>query len=104
MPMQIGGTEVYTHTLATLQKAAGHEVAVITPHFEYYSPGQCKDHYVYDGIDVYQYMETSSPKDREIVFGKKDPLGLVNFEERLKLLQPDVVHFHELIRSTGFGV
>ncbi len=102
--MQIGGTEVYTHTLAGLQKANGHQVFVLTPHFEVDVPGQYKDHYTYEGIEVYQYMETSNSNDRDIVFGKKDPEGLKDFGERLKLLQPDIVHFHELIRSTGLGV
>ncbi len=104
LPRHIAGTEVYIQTLGTFQKAAGHEVSVITPHIEHYRPGQIRNHYMYDGIDVYEYMETADPNNREIISGKKKAEGLSNFSELLKSLEPDVIHFHELNRSIGIGI
>lgn len=100
----MAGTEVYTHTLAKIQKSKGHEVSVIIPHIEHYVPGGINYHYQYDLIDVYEFMETANPKDRNIFSGKKKPEGLNNFLTLLKELQPDVVHFHELNRSIGLTI
>ncbi|MEP7108243.1 MAG: glycosyltransferase [Ferruginibacter sp.] len=104
MPDVLAGTEVYTHTLATLQEQTGHEVAVITPHIEHDYPGQIKPHYIYDGIKVYQFPETANPTDRQVHYGKKKPEGLEHFVALLQQLEPDVIHFHELNRSVGFTV
>jgi glycosyltransferase involved in cell wall biosynthesis len=95
---------VYTHTLASLQQAKGHEVAVITPHIECYKPEGIEPHYLYGGINVYQFIETADPANRDIYSGKKKPEGLGNFLNLLKQLQPDVVHFHELNRSIGLTI
>ncbi len=104
MPLHVAGTEVYVHTLATLQKRDRHEVAVITPYINHYKPGGIKQHYVYERIDVYQYLETSDPMDKDFIYGKKKPEGLSNFVELITSLQPDIIHFHELNRSIGLGV
>ena len=104
MPQVMAGTEIYTHALATLQKEAGHKVAVITPHIEYYGPGEINCHYVYDCMDVYQFLETADPKNRQIHYGKKKPEGLINFRELINQLKADVIHFHELNRSIGFTI
>lgn len=104
MPLSIGGTEVYIHTLASLQKTAGHDVSVLTPHFEYYRPGQLKEHYVHEGIDVYQFAEPSEPLNRQRLDGKRDREGLENFERFVRAFRPDIIHFHELTRSIGFSV
>jgi glycosyltransferase involved in cell wall biosynthesis len=102
MPIAMAGTEIYTHTLAMKQKSAGHEVAVITPHIDYYRPGQIKEHYLYDEIDMYQFLETGDPTDRKIHYGYKKASGLENFKRLLIKLSPDVINFHELNRSIGF--
>lgn len=104
MPLAMAGTEVYVHTLATLQKKAGHSVAVVTSHIDYYRPGQINEHYTYDEIDVYQFLETANPKNRQIHYGKKKPEGLSNFNALIYRLKPDVIHFHELNRSIGITV
>jgi glycosyltransferase involved in cell wall biosynthesis len=104
MPLHMAGTEIYVHTLASIQKAAGHEVAVLTPFFSYYPNRQFNEHYMYDGIDVYQYMEASNPRVKEIISGKKLPEGLIEFEKKIKELEPDIIHFHELTRSIGLGI
>ncbi len=104
MPRYIAGTEVYTHSLAKLQQDAGHQVSIITPHIEHYAPGKIQDYYQYDGIDVYQFLETANPANREFYSGNRKPLGLNNFFELIKKLQPDVVHFHELNRSIGITI
>lgn len=104
MPQAMAGTEIYTHTLATLQKRSGNEVAVITPHIDYYRPGQINEHYIYDEIDVYQFLEEADPTDRHVQYGNKKPKGLNNFVSLLKQLTPDVINFHELNRSIGFTI
>ncbi|HEY4109831.1 glycosyltransferase [Puia sp.] len=104
MPLHMAGTELYVHTLASSQKRGGNEVAVLIPHFEYYQPGVFAGQYVYGGIDVYQYMEPSDPREKGFTAGRKAPDGLANFEAALRALRPDVVHFHELTRSIGLGV
>ena len=104
MPLSFAGTEVYIHTLAGLQKKGGHQPVVITPHIEHYRPGKMVPHYIYEGLDVYQFKETGNPKDRAFIYGTKSPEGLVNFNELLHFLKPDIVHFHELNRSIGLGI
>lgn len=104
MPQYSAGTEIYTHTLAKLQMGKGHEVVVITPHIEFYAPGKIKRYYQYDGIEVYQFMETANPLNRDIYSGKKKPEGLHNFLALINMLQPDVIHFHEMNRSTGITI
>ncbi len=104
MPLHMAGTEVYTHTLALLQQQAGMEVAVVTPHFDYYRPGKINSHYLYEGVPVYQYLETAISTDRDILSGKKMVYGLAAFKTLLVQLQPDIVHFHEMNRGIGIGV
>jgi len=100
----MGGSEVYTHTLAKLQQQSGNRVAVIIPHIEYYNPGTFIEQYVYDGVDVYQYKETANPTNKAFYTGEKEPEGLDNFLNLLMKIKPDVIHFHELNRSIGFTV
>jgi glycosyltransferase involved in cell wall biosynthesis len=104
MPLHKAGTEIYTHTLAKSQQASGHKVAVITPHIEFYRTGEMNQQYQYDGVDVFQFLETANPKNRDIFSGKKKPEGLKNFLNILEQLQPDIVHFHELNRSIGLTI
>ncbi len=104
MPQAMAGTEVYVHTLATLQKKTGHSVAVVTSHIDYYRPGQINEHYIYDDIDVYQFLETADPTNRQIHYGNKKPEGLNNFNKLIYQLKPDVIHFHELNRSIGITI
>jgi glycosyltransferase involved in cell wall biosynthesis len=102
MPMAAAGTEIYTHTLATMQQAGGYEVAVVTPHIEYYRPGEINEHYLFENIEVYQFLEMADPTDRQIHYGIKKPEGLENFRQLIIKLKPDIIHFHELNRSIGF--
>jgi glycosyltransferase involved in cell wall biosynthesis len=104
MPIAMAGTEVYTHTLATMQKSSGHEVAVVTPHIEHYRKGPVNEHYLYNGIDVYQFLETGDPTDRQVHYGNKKPGGLENFKQLIVDLNPGIIHFHELNRSIGFTI
>jgi len=102
--MHMAGTELYTHTLALAQQQAGYEVSVLVPHFDYYHPEQFRARYLYEGMEVYQYFEPSSPDDRDIIFGRKPAEGLRHFTDSLVALQPDVVHFQELTRGIGPGL
>lgn len=101
-PSHMAGTEVYTHALATLQKKDGIDVSVITPFIDYLSPGNIQEHYVYEGIDVYQFKEPGNPSDTDLYTGKKKPEGIDNFISLLKKLKPDIVHFHEINISNSF--
>ncbi len=103
MPEHMAGTEVYVHTLASQQKMSGWQVSVLIPHFDYYRPGRFRGRYDYDGIDVYEYNEPSNPLNRNVHSGTGQPAGLANFTAFLQTHQPDVIHFHELTRSIGFG-
>jgi glycosyltransferase involved in cell wall biosynthesis len=103
-PEHVAGTEVYTHTLARMQQASGHSPCVVKPHIAYYTPGEMCPQYQYDGIDVFQFLESANPTNRLIYSGQKKPEGLDNFRRLLLQLKPDVVHFHELNRSIGFTI
>ncbi len=103
-PAYIGGTEVYTHTLAKLQQEAGHTVAVAVPYIDYYNPGGINKEYVYDGITVYQFLEPGHPHNHNLYLGKVKPAGLENFKELLLAFKPDVVHFHEINLGNSYSV
>lgn len=98
----MAGTEVYTQALATLQKKDGLEVSVVTPFIDSLSPGNIREHYQYNGIDVYQFKEPGNPSDPDLYTGKKTPEGIGNFITVLKKLQPDIIHFHEINISNSF--
>ena len=95
---------MYAHALARAQRAAGLQTDILIPYFDYYAPGGYQEHYTYDGLDVYQYLEPSSPLDRDIIRGRKRPEGIAEFRRILEKLRPDIVHFHELTRSMGLTV
>ncbi len=104
MPMHMAGTEIYVHTLAQGQQQAGHEVAVLIPHFEFYHPGVFRHSYEYDGITVHQYQEYGDPRNRALQSGKRDEASLRPFREVLESVKPDIIHFHEFTRSIGLSV
>lgn len=99
LPHQTAGTEVYTWALVKALYTIGIKGCVVIPNY-----GK-KDNatYLYDGIEVYQYAETSVV-DRSLIMGKRHPDGLPYFEQLLQQLQPDIVHFHELAGSNGITV
>lgn len=100
-PYQMAGTEVYTQALATLQKKEGFEVSVVTPYINWWSPGNSKEHYQYEGVDVYQFNEPGNPSDPDLYTGKKKPEGVEQFIQLLQTLRPDIIHFHQLNISNG---
>ena len=76
LPQQTAGTEVYTWALGKHLQNHGIDVKVVIPHYgerESYS-------YIYDGLFVYQYAETSVV-DRSLILGFRFPDGLINFEK-----------------------
>ncbi len=96
LPQQTAGTEVYTWALGKHLQNHGIDVKVLIPHYgerESYS-------YIYDGLFVYQYAETSVV-DRSLILGFRFPDGLINFEKYINKEQPDIIHFHELAGSNG---
>ncbi len=99
LPQQVGGTEIYVHSLAKALHSCGHHVHIVIPNAEK------SEHfdYVFDGLDVHQYAEPTI-KTQEIFNGTKPPDGLINFAKFMKECAPDVVHIHEVSGSAGIGL
>lgn len=98
LPYSIGGTEVYVHSLAKGQQLLGHDVQIILPFLDRGIP----KNYEYDGIKILGYTE-SKVATRSMIFGEEPPKGIPEFLELLKNEMPDIVHFHEISNSHGFG-
>ena len=96
LPQQTAGTEVYTWALSKHLQNHGIDVQVVIPHY-----GETESNgYIYDGLFVYQYPETSVV-DRSLILGFRVPDGLIHFEKYIHKEQPDIIHFHELAGSNG---
>ncbi len=96
LPQQTAGTEVYTWALSKKLQQQGVEVKIVIP---YYGKTESAD-YVYDGLSVHQYAE-SSFVNRSLIMGFRAPDGLKNFVKYLNKEQPDLIHFHDLAGSNG---
>lgn len=99
LPQQTAGTEVYTWALSKELINQGNDVKVIIPNY-----GEDVDKsYVYDGIPVHQFAETSVV-DRALIMGFREADGIKAFEGFMVNEKPDIVHFHELAGSNGIGL
>jgi glycosyltransferase involved in cell wall biosynthesis len=96
LPFHSAGTEYYVQSLAVQQQLQGHEVIVLTPHFEYYHPLKYKSRYEVDGINVRQYLEMAKPGEAA--------KGVADFVKHLEDIKPDIIHFHEFTFSIGLGL
>ncbi len=94
LPESIGGTEVYSHNLAKVQQRDGDDVIILVPAW-----GE-NEEWTYENIHV---MTFPVEKDisREVRAGHKPPEGINEFLEKLALLQPDIIHFHEFTQGNG---
>ena len=98
LPDQVAGTEIYVAGLCIELQNLGIEVGVVNPSF-----GMEPKEYIYKGIPVKQYLETSQAT-AAFLTGLEAPAGLVNFKELLLKEKPDAVHFHEMAGSTGITI
>lgn len=99
LPQKVAGTEVYVWALSQKLKLKRHEITVLIPNFD-----STNNHeYVYDGINVIKYAEPSTV-DRALILGERSPDGLPKFIEAIKVINPDLIHFHEVGGSNGVGI
>ena len=99
LPQKTAGTEVYVWALSKQLKLKGHEITVLIPNFKSVTDQQ----YIYDGIFVTKYAEPSKV-DRALILGERLPDGLSHFINSIKVINPDIVHFHEIGGSNGVGL
>ncbi len=98
LPIQTAGTEVYTWALCKHLKKHDVDVKIVIPN---YGEMESVD-YIYDGLDVHQYSE-STIVDRRLIMGFRTPDGLGHFVSYLQKEKPDIIHFHELAGANGIG-
>jgi len=99
LPQKTGGTEVYVWALSKQLKLKGHEITVLIPNFNSANSHQ----YFYDGICVKKYAEPSKV-DRALILSERTPDGLPMFIDAVKVINPDIIHFHEIGGSNGVGL
>lgn len=99
LPVSLGGTEVYTSTLAKHVKGLGHEVYIVIPDYI----NDKNEFYLHEEIPVYKYYE-SSKSTRELILGLKQPNGVKNFVALINSLKPDIVHFQMISYGTGITI
>jgi glycosyltransferase involved in cell wall biosynthesis len=94
MPDHIGGTELYTQTLAIIQVEAGREVSIFVPAI---SAPTWPDPSIEDGIQVYRFPGFAENATRRFsnTFANKQIERA--FEQVLKSEKPDIVHVQHLM-------
>lgn len=97
LPQQTAGTEVYTWALSKALLGLNHDIKVLIPNYG----STANESYSYDGIDVIKFSDPTTI-DRELILGKKQPLGIDSFRRILELENPEIIHFHEI--GSGNGV
>ena len=98
LPDQIAGTEIYVCALARELQKKSILSKIIIPNYG----ATINETYFYEGIEIIKYAEPSKAT-RDIITGKKAPVGLQKFVQIFKNELPDVIHFHELAGSIGIG-
>jgi glycosyltransferase involved in cell wall biosynthesis len=94
LPEKIGGTELYTRTLARMQVAAGHEVAIFSPAVTAHNwPEPALE----DGAQVFRLA--LGPRSSTAVFQHtfRQPTLQKNFQYLLEKNRPDIVHIQHLM-------
>ena len=97
MPDRFGGTEYYILNLAKAQKLKNHSVFIVCP--DYWG----RIDTIYEGIDVKYYSEARRVANKDEFMGVFAPEGLINFINIIKLIEADIVHFHEISGSDGIS-
>ena len=90
----IGGTEVYVNNLSKELLNEQIEVIVLRP--DYWG----RENYMYEDTSVVYYKEEAI-KDFRQLKGFLPPSGLSSFVEKLQMIKPDIIHFHEITGSNG---
>ncbi len=98
LPDFIGGTEIYTFTLAKHLIQSKIEVVVVIPNFDRDETIE----YFYEDVKIIMYAEDTLT-DRNLILGKRKPNGLEAFLKVVHCENPDIVHFHELAPGRGTG-
>ncbi|MDD3627499.1 MAG: glycosyltransferase [bacterium] len=95
LPLNIGGTEVYTYNLSKEFIKQGHEVHVFTHHSNPEKPEYFVKEYNLDGIDVYSVNYNYKNVDAfEKTYNNTTIDGL--FEDYIKEFKPDFIQFQHL--------
>ena len=87
---------MYVYNLITQLQETGTEAIALIPN---YGIGKTEEYFA-GSVRVIKYGEPSVA-DRELIMGRRDPDGLVNFKNILSQERPDIVHFHEIAGSNG---
>ncbi len=95
-PESLGGTEVYVASLATRLAAAGHSTAVVAP----LAGAEAPQEYAYRGIPVFRYPIPAA-LTRDEAQGRTRVRGAEHFDEIVRNLRPDIVHFHTFLAGLG---
>ncbi len=95
-PERLGGTEVYVASLAARLNAAGHNCTVVAP----LAGADSTESYVHEGTRVFRY---AIPPDltRSEAQGRIRVRGAERFDEIVRSLNPDIVHFHTFLAGLG---
>jgi glycosyltransferase involved in cell wall biosynthesis len=88
-PDSVGGTEVYTASLARHLRSRGLDVQIA-------APGHNAAHYVHDGIPVHRFGVTEAPGDLAVLYGGGDAEANRQFADILDRTRPDLVHLHAM--------
>jgi glycosyltransferase involved in cell wall biosynthesis len=95
-PESLGGTEVYVASLTARLKAAGHSCAIVAP----LAGAPSTDTYLHEGTRVFRYP---IPKalNRAEAQGRIRVRGAEEFDNVVRSLRPDIVHFHTFLAGLG---
>jgi glycosyltransferase involved in cell wall biosynthesis len=91
-PFQKAGTEVYVLQLANYLIARGESVQILI------STSQHRQEYSYEDIPVHTFDIPEKPIAEELN-GLIPPRGMESFLEKVKAINPGIVHFHSLGRA-----
>lgn len=93
LPDKVGGTELYTRTLARHQAAQGHDVAVFTP-----SPSsQSATPVLEDGVRIYRIPIANRSATAVFLSTFRQPQLNHAFQESLKQENPNIIHIQHLM-------
>ncbi len=103
-PTKIGGTEIYTQSLARELASQGHEVIVFHREEQAAESPSCEEHFS-DGVTIHRVcynVSTASPL-RAFFLSFRNGFIETSFARLLAETQPDIVHFQHL-KDLSFGL
>ena len=96
-PAQIGGTEIYILKLSRQLIKAGIEVVILCP-----AGGSETERFTIDGIPVIASAGIRTVQEHKVDLGVQEPAVPGQFEELMKEIRPDILHFHCFWRRNIF--